>query len=76
MQQRSIESSNVDALAFHEAFADIVALLQHFDARDVVAHLLSRSGGSLRTSMLLTGLAAQFGTATGERRVAIRSSIC
>ena len=67
MQQRSIESSNVDALAFHEAFADIVALLQHFDARDVVAHLLSRSGGSLRTSMLLTGLAAQFGTATGKK---------
>lgn len=66
MQQRSIESSNADALAFHEAFADIVALLQHFDARDVVAHLLARSGGSLRTSTLLTGLAAQFGTATGK----------
>lgn len=67
MQQRSIEASNVDALAFHEAFADIVALLQHFNARDVVAHLLSRSGGSLRTSTLLTGLAAQFGTATGKK---------
>jgi len=67
MQQRSIESSNIDALAFHEAFADIIALLQHFDARDVVAHLLARSGGSLRTSTLLTGLAAQFGTATGKK---------
>lgn len=67
MQQRSIESSNIDALAFHEAFADIVALLQHFDAREVVAHLLARSGGSLRTSTLLTGLAAQFGTATGKK---------
>lgn len=66
MQQRSIEASNADVLAFHEAFADIVALLQHFNSRDVVAHLLARSGGSLRTSSLLTGLAAQFGAATGK----------
>ncbi len=67
MQQRSLEPSNIDALAFHEAFADIVALFQHFDAHDVVAHLLARSGGSLRTPSLLTGLAAQFGTATGKK---------
>ncbi len=67
MKQRSIEPTNVDALAFHEGFADIVALLQHFDARQVVAHLLARSGGSLRTPTLLTGLAAQFGTATGKK---------
>lgn len=67
MQQRSIDPSNVDSLAFHEGFADVVALLQHFDARDVVAHLLARSGGSLRTPTLLTGLAAQFGTATGKK---------
>jgi hypothetical protein len=35
MQQRSIESSNLDSLAFHEAFADIIALLQHFSLTNV-----------------------------------------
>lgn len=67
MQQRSIEPSNIDALAFHEAFADIVALLQHFSMGDVVRHELSRSRGSLREQGLLTGLARQFGQATGRK---------
>lgn len=67
MQQRSIEPSNVDALAFHEAFADIVALLQHFSMADVVRHELARSKGSLRERGLLTGLARQFGQATGRK---------
>lgn len=67
MQQRSIEPSNVDALAFHEAFADIVALLQHFSMGDVVRHELTRSHGSLREHGLLTGLARQFGQATGRK---------
>lgn len=66
MWPRSIEAANPDTLAFHEAFADIVALLQHFSAPHIVAHQLSRSGGSLRTVGLLTGLAQQFGNATGR----------
>lgn len=66
MWPRSIEASNPDTLAFHEAFADIVALLQHFSAPHIVAHQLSRSGGGLRNVGLLTGLAQQFGHATGR----------
>lgn len=66
MQQRSIEPSNLDALAFHEAFADIVALLQHFGMRQVVQHELAQSRGSLRERGLLTGLGDQFGRATGR----------
>lgn len=66
MRQRSIEPSSVDALAFHEAFADIVALLQHFSMAPVVQHLLQESDGSLRKSSLLSGLADQFGRATGR----------
>jgi hypothetical protein len=66
MRQRSVEPSNVDALAFHEAFADIVALLQHFAMKDVVRHLLAANRGSLREPGLLTGLAEQFGRATGR----------
>lgn len=67
MQQRSIESTNPDALAFHEAFADIVALFQHFTLTEAVEHELAASRGSLRANGLLTGLAQQFGHATGRR---------
>src|SRR5207342_1399273 len=47
-------------------FADIIALLQHFKMGNVVAHELGRNGGKLRSVNLLTGLANQFGTATGR----------
>lgn len=67
IQQRSIEPSNVDSLAFHEAFADIVALLQHFGMAQVVRHQLAQSRGSLRHEGLLTGLALQFGQSTGRQ---------
>jgi len=42
-----MESSNPDVAAFHEAFADIVALFQHFSFEDVVRDTLRRSGGVL-----------------------------
>jgi len=42
-----MESSNPDVAAFHEAFADIVALFQHFSFEDVVRDTLRRSGGIL-----------------------------
>jgi hypothetical protein len=64
--RRSVESANVDSLAFHEAFADIVALFQHFSSRPVIEHQLARSGGNLRSIGLLTSLAAQFGHSTGR----------
>lgn len=67
LQQRSIDPCNIDALAFHEGFADIVALLQHFSLSDVLRHQLAQSRGSLRENGLLTGLAQQFGRATGRQ---------
>ncbi|HWT14074.1 MAG TPA: hypothetical protein VN231_15070 [Allosphingosinicella sp.] len=66
MQRRSIEATSPDSLAFHEAFADIVALFQHFTMTDVVAHQIAHSRGSLRGQGLLNGLAQQFGHATGR----------
>jgi len=66
MWPRSIEASNPDTLAFHEAFADIVALLQHFSSPEIVTHQLGRGGGSLRAMKLLGSLAQQFGRATGR----------
>ena len=64
MHRRSIEPTGLDTLAFHEAFADIVALLQHFTMTGVVAHQIAANCGDLRLESLLTDLASQFGEAT------------
>lgn len=61
------ESSNNDVLAFHEAFADIVALFQHFSHSDVLLHEIGRTRSDLGTESLLGQLAQQFGRALGKR---------
>lgn len=66
LRKRSVEPVNPDSLALHEGFADIVPLLQHFTLGNVVEHELARNGGKLRSVNLLTGLASQFGKATGR----------
>jgi hypothetical protein len=66
--------SNPDTLAFHEAFADLVALFQHFSLPGVLRHQIARARGDLRTRNLLAELAVQFGQATG-RYGALRSAI-
>ena len=58
---RFIEPTNPDALAFHEAFADIVALFQHFTFPDVLRHQIARTRGDLASQNLLGQLAQQFG---------------
>ena len=47
MHRRFNESSNPDVLAFHEAFADIVALFQHFSLPDVLRHQIAATRGDL-----------------------------
>jgi hypothetical protein len=42
-----MEPTNPDVFAFHEAFADIVALLQHFGFKDVLIDTIQRTGGRL-----------------------------
>lgn len=74
MHRLYIEPSHPDVLAFHEAFADIVALFQHFSFPDVLCHQLARTRGDLRGPSLLGELAQQFGQALGNRR-ALRSAI-
>lgn len=66
MHRRFVEPSNPDVLAFHEAFADIVALFQHFSLPEVLRHQIARTRGDLRTESLLGQLAQQFGQATGH----------
>ena len=74
MHRRFIEASHRDSLAFHEAFADIVALLQHFSFSNVLRHQISRTRGDLASQNLLGELAQQFGEAIGNYG-ALRSAI-
>ena len=61
LHRRFQEVSNPDVLAFHEAFADIVALLQHFTNGELVRFEIGRARGKLSSAELLGGLAQQFG---------------
>jgi hypothetical protein len=69
-----LEETNPDVLAFHEAFADIVALFQHFTFPEVLAHQIARTRGELRSENLLAQLATQFGHARGSHG-ALRDAI-
>lgn len=60
------EPSNPDVLAFHEAFADIVALFQHFSQLEPLRHQIAKTRGDLMASNLLGELAQQFGQAIGN----------
>lgn len=56
--------SNPDVLAFHEGFADLVAIFQHFQLEDVLAAAISDSRGNVSESEVIVGLARQFGYST------------
>ena len=57
LHRRFTEASNPDVPAFHEAFADIVAIFQHFTFRDLVRFEISRARGKMTAATLLGGLA-------------------
>ena len=62
------------SLAFHEAFADIVALFQHFSLPEVLRYALSRSRGDLGQDNILAQIGQEFGAASGMHR-ALRSAL-
>jgi hypothetical protein len=65
MRRRFDEPTNPDVLAFHEAFADIVATLQHFSQPESVRLALERGAGSLQDKTIFS-IAEQFGQAVGR----------
>jgi len=72
-----MEPTNVDVPAFHEGFADLVALFLHFTYADVVERAIRDSRGTLLRGSLLTDIAREFGYArarTGEAD-ALRSGV-
>jgi subtilisin family serine protease len=75
MHRRFLNATNPDVLAFHEAFADIVALFQHFTIPEILRYQIANTRGDIRSQQNLLGqLAVQFGFATGLRR-ALRDAI-
>ena len=74
MYRRFNEPSNPDVLAFHEGFADIVALLQQFANPDLLNQAITTSRGDLEAETVLGQLAIQLGETT-RGRGALRSAI-
>jgi hypothetical protein len=66
---------SADVLAFHEGFADVVAVFQHFSYEQVVRAAIRKSGGDLSRADLLTGIARQLGQTNRESRSSLRSAI-
>ncbi|HWL09842.1 MAG TPA: S8 family serine peptidase [Planctomicrobium sp.] len=67
MHRQMLLPSNPDVLAFHEGFADCVAMLQHFTFPELVADQIRETRGEIwGKDNILTKLAVQFGFATGR----------
>ena len=74
MHREFNDATNLDVLAFHEAFADIVALMQHFTIPEILENVITRTRGNLESESILGSLAVQFGRAVGGRG-ALRDAI-
>ena len=72
-----MDPTNVDVPAFHEGFADLVALFLHFSYPDVVEQAMRESRGLFPRGSILTDIAREFGYARGKegRGDALRSGV-
>jgi len=74
VNRRLLDATNDDMLAFHEGFADIAAIFQHFTLPGLVLDQMQRTRGDLGLDCLLATLAIQFGRAT-HRGGALRNAL-
>jgi subtilisin family serine protease len=74
MHVRFTEPTNPDVFAFHEAFADIVALLQRFTYTELLRDQIGKVRGRFDAGTLMSRLGLQFGQATG-RYQALRDAL-
>jgi hypothetical protein len=72
-----VQPTNVDVPAFHEGFADLVALFLHFSYTDVVEQAIRGASETTSRFTLVTDLAREFGYARGRpgRESALRSGL-
>ncbi len=54
------------ALALHEAIADLVAVIVAMDSRNLTESVLAQTGGSIRCSTAFSSLAEEFGSALDQ----------
>jgi hypothetical protein len=66
-RERFMEPTNPDTAAFHEAFADLVAMLQHFSLPGVVESAIQQTRASLDDIKPLVQLGRQLIEAVGAR---------
>jgi len=59
IREHFIEPTGPDAAAFHEGFADIVALLQHFSFKDSLLDTIQRTGGLIHRRQLAPDVGAE-----------------
>lgn len=64
MRGRFTDPTGPDVLALHEAFADLVAILQACGDKESIKRVITDNGGELRAGQLFD-LAEQFGRASG-----------
>jgi len=75
MNRGFLAPTNPDVHAFHEAFADMVALFQHFTFPEILRNQIVATRGAIDSQENLLGqLAGQFGRSTGLRG-ALRDAI-
>jgi hypothetical protein len=60
-----MEPTNLDVLAFHEAFADLVALFRHFSHRTVLLDTVQKTGGRLFDAFLEPAVRTAAGATAG-----------
>jgi hypothetical protein len=66
------DASAPQALAIHEAVADIATVLMAFRSRKLAAKVLEQTGGSIDRSNVFTAVAEQFATGLGRRHEVLR----
>ena len=65
--------SHPDVPAFHEAFADLVAVFQHFTLTDIVRSAIAKTRGRLESAEVLVDVAQELGRALSGNGRALRT---
>jgi hypothetical protein len=64
LRSHFMQPTSIEVLAFHEAFADLVAIFQHFSYDEMLRVAIRQSRGRIQGASLLTDLASEFGHTT------------
>jgi hypothetical protein len=65
-----MEASSPDTLAFHEGFADIAALFQHFSLKEVLLDVIGRTAGLIYRNEIAPDIKAENGRPTTTAEIA------